>query len=84
MRYATEEGDGAEVGLGTKYRWVLIPAPILTPQPQVYCGRYISAHMLQHYEGSGHPMVLSYVDLSTWCYQCQAYVHHQVGPRQTL
>nr|KAF6435552.1 histone deacetylase 6 [Rousettus aegyptiacus] len=44
---------------------------------EVYCGRYISAHMLQHYEGSGHPMVLSYVDLSTWCYQCQAYVHHQ-------
>ncbi|ELK03432.1 histone deacetylase 6 [Pteropus alecto] len=44
---------------------------------EVYCGRYISAHMLQHYEVSGHPMVLSYVDLSTWCYQCQAYVHHQ-------
>ncbi|XP_039699671.1 protein deacetylase HDAC6 isoform X1 [Pteropus medius] len=44
---------------------------------EVYCGRYISAHMLQHYKVSGHPMVLSYVDLSTWCYQCQAYVHHQ-------
>ncbi|XP_019485164.1 PREDICTED: histone deacetylase 6 isoform X1 [Hipposideros armiger] len=44
---------------------------------EVYCSRYISAHMLQHHEGSGHPLVLSYVDLSTWCYQCQAYVHHQ-------
>ncbi|XP_066212385.1 histone deacetylase 6 isoform X1 [Saccopteryx leptura] len=44
---------------------------------EVYCGRYINAHMLQHHEGSGHPLVLSYVDLSTWCYQCQAYVHHQ-------
>nr|XP_044619595.1 histone deacetylase 6 isoform X5 [Equus asinus] len=44
---------------------------------QVYCGRYINAHMLQHHEGSGHPLVLSYVDLSTWCYYCQAYVHHQ-------
>ncbi|XP_039074207.1 histone deacetylase 6 isoform X1 [Hyaena hyaena] len=44
---------------------------------QVYCGRYISAHMLQHHEGSGHPLVLSYVDLSTWCYNCEAYVHHQ-------
>ncbi|XP_040324907.1 protein deacetylase HDAC6 isoform X2 [Herpailurus yagouaroundi] len=44
---------------------------------QVYCGRYVSAHMLQHHEGSGHPLVLSYVDLSTWCYSCEAYVHHQ-------
>ncbi|XP_054422439.1 histone deacetylase 6 [Pteronotus mesoamericanus] len=44
---------------------------------EVYCSRYINAHMLQHHEDSGHPLVLSYVDLSTWCYQCQAYVHHQ-------
>ncbi|XP_043313829.1 histone deacetylase 6 isoform X1 [Cervus canadensis] len=44
---------------------------------QVYCGRYISAHMLQHHEGSGHPLVLSYADLSAWCYHCQAYVHHK-------
>ncbi|XP_077844049.1 protein deacetylase HDAC6 isoform X17 [Macaca mulatta] len=47
---------------------------------QVYCGRYINGHMLQHHENSGHPLVLSYIDLSTWCYYCQAYVHHQVGP----
>jgi len=33
--------------------------------------------MLQHHEVSGHPLVLSYVDLSTWCYNCEAYVHHQ-------
>ncbi|XP_077844039.1 protein deacetylase HDAC6 isoform X8 [Macaca mulatta] len=44
---------------------------------QVYCGRYINGHMLQHHENSGHPLVLSYIDLSTWCYYCQAYVHHQ-------
>ncbi|XP_021572377.1 histone deacetylase 6 [Carlito syrichta] len=44
---------------------------------QVYCGRYINAHMLQHHQDSGHPLVLSYVDLSAWCYHCQAYVHHQ-------
>lgn len=60
------------------------PYPTLVPPPQVYCGRYINAHMLQHHEGSGHPLVLSYVDLSTWCYYCQAYVHHQVDPGQTL
>lgn len=58
------------------------PHPMLPPQPQVHCGRYISAHMLQHHEVSGHPLVLSYVDLSTWCYNCEAYVHHQVGPGQ--
>ncbi|XP_069319113.1 histone deacetylase 6 isoform X1 [Eulemur rufifrons] len=44
---------------------------------QVYCGRYINGHMLQHHRDSGHPLVLSYVDLSAWCYHCQAYVHHQ-------
>ncbi|KAM5290542.1 protein deacetylase HDAC6 isoform 2-T6 [Glossophaga mutica] len=44
---------------------------------EVYCSRYVNAHMLQHHESSGHPLVLSYVDLSTWCYRCQAYVHHQ-------
>ncbi|XP_014318481.1 histone deacetylase 6 isoform X1 [Myotis lucifugus] len=44
---------------------------------EVYCSRYINAHMMQHHESSGHPLVLSYTDLSTWCYPCQAYVHHQ-------
>nr|KAF6294602.1 histone deacetylase 6 [Pipistrellus kuhlii] len=44
---------------------------------EVYCSRYINAHMVRHYESSGHPLVLSYTDLSTWCYPCQAYVHHQ-------
>ncbi|XP_058148075.1 histone deacetylase 6 isoform X2 [Dasypus novemcinctus] len=44
---------------------------------QVHCGRYINAHMIRHHEDSGHPLVLSYVDLSTWCYHCQAYIHHQ-------
>ncbi|XP_051823997.1 histone deacetylase 6 [Antechinus flavipes] len=45
---------------------------------QVHCGRYIQAHMLQHHEASGHPVVLSYADLSVWCYACQAYVNHEV------
>ncbi|XP_008840774.1 histone deacetylase 6 [Nannospalax galili] len=44
---------------------------------QVYCSRYINAHMVHHHEASEHPLVLSCVDLSTWCYVCQAYVHHQ-------
>ncbi|XP_059108968.1 histone deacetylase 6 isoform X3 [Peromyscus eremicus] len=44
---------------------------------QVYCSRYVNSHMVHHHEASEHPLVLSCVDLSTWCYLCQAYVHHQ-------
>ncbi|XP_055453462.1 histone deacetylase 6 isoform X1 [Psammomys obesus] len=44
---------------------------------QVYCSRYVNGHMVCHHEASEHPLVLSCVDLSTWCYLCQAYVHHQ-------
>lgn len=44
---------------------------------QVYCSRYVNAHMVCHHEASEHPLVLSCVDLSTWCYVCQAYVHHE-------
>lgn len=44
---------------------------------QVYCSRYVNAHMVRHHEASEHPLVLSCVDLSTWCYICQAYVHHE-------
>ncbi|XP_020028175.1 protein deacetylase HDAC6 isoform X2 [Castor canadensis] len=44
---------------------------------KIYCSRYVSAHMVCHFEASRHPLVLSCVDLSAWCYICQAYVHHQ-------
>ncbi|KAM7134140.1 protein deacetylase HDAC6 isoform 2-T3 [Macrochelys suwanniensis] len=43
---------------------------------QVLCGRYVNQHMLAHGSLSGHPLVLSYADLSVWCYACQSYVHH--------
>ncbi|CAM4691602.1 unnamed protein product [Lepidochelys olivacea] len=43
---------------------------------RVLCGRYINQHMLAHGSLSGHPLVLSYADLSVWCYACQSYVHH--------
>lgn len=43
---------------------------------QVLCGRYVHQHMLAHGSISGHPLVLSYADLSVWCYTCQSYVHH--------
>ncbi|KAM4662765.1 protein deacetylase HDAC6 isoform 2-T3 [Discoglossus pictus] len=45
---------------------------------QVLCGRYVSQHMLSHCLTSGHHLVLSFSDLSVWCYGCEAYVHHEV------
>uniref|UniRef100_A0A670K0D0 Protein deacetylase HDAC6 n=1 Tax=Podarcis muralis TaxID=64176 RepID=A0A670K0D0_PODMU len=46
---------------------------------KVCCGRYIKQHMVAHNSESGHPLVLSFADLSVWCYGCQAYVHHPVS-----
>ncbi|KAG8129822.1 hypothetical protein E2320_016503 [Naja naja] len=46
---------------------------------KVCCGRYINQHMLDHNKESGHPLVLSFADLSAWCYDCQAYIHHPVS-----
>ncbi|XP_077185614.1 protein deacetylase HDAC6 isoform X2 [Paroedura picta] len=43
---------------------------------KVCCGRYINRHMVAHNSESGHPLVLSFADLSVWCYGCQDYVHH--------
>ncbi|XP_061470052.1 histone deacetylase 6 isoform X2 [Rhineura floridana] len=45
---------------------------------KICCGRYIKQHMVAHNSESGHPLVLGSVDLSVWCYGCQAYVHHPI------
>uniref|UniRef100_A0A8C5Q0G5 Protein deacetylase HDAC6 n=1 Tax=Leptobrachium leishanense TaxID=445787 RepID=A0A8C5Q0G5_9ANUR len=45
---------------------------------QVHCGRYIAQHMLAHHATSGHSVVLSFSDISVWCYACESYVHHEV------
>ena len=44
----------------------------------MFCGRYVNEHMVTHGVMSEHPMVLSFSDLSVWCYMCEAYVHNQV------
>ncbi|MEQ2165545.1 hypothetical protein GOODEAATRI_017946, partial [Goodea atripinnis] len=44
---------------------------------QVCCGRYVNEHMVIHGATLEHPMVLSFSDLSVWCYLCESYVHHQ-------
>ncbi|XP_018542984.1 histone deacetylase 6 isoform X2 [Lates calcarifer] len=45
---------------------------------QVFCGRYVNEHMLTHGTVSEHPVVLSFSDLSVWCYLCEAYIHNQI------
>lgn len=45
---------------------------------KVYCGRYVNEHMVTHGVVSEHPMVLSFCDLSVWCYLCESYIHNQV------
>ncbi|KAL4646267.1 histone deacetylase 6 isoform X1 [Arapaima gigas] len=45
---------------------------------KVFCGRYVNQHMVTHGQVSEHPLVLSFSDLSVWCYGCEAYVHNKV------
>ncbi|KAL7398766.1 hypothetical protein ABVT39_014861 [Epinephelus coioides] len=45
---------------------------------QVLCGRYVNEHMVNHGVVSEHPLVLSFSDLSVWCYLCEAYIHNQI------
>uniref|UniRef100_A0A8C6WN44 Protein deacetylase HDAC6 n=1 Tax=Neogobius melanostomus TaxID=47308 RepID=A0A8C6WN44_9GOBI len=45
---------------------------------KVCCGRYVNEHMVIHGVTAEHPVVLSYADLSVWCYLCESYVHNQV------
>ncbi|XP_047441722.1 histone deacetylase 6 [Mugil cephalus] len=45
---------------------------------QVFCGRYVNEDMVSHGVMSEHPLVLSFSDLSVWCYPCEAYLHHQL------
>ncbi|KER25965.1 hypothetical protein T265_06715 [Opisthorchis viverrini] len=45
----------------------------------VFCGRYANSHMVEHFTSTRHPLVLSFADLSSWCYECEAYVHNELG-----
>ena len=46
---------------------------------QVFCGRYVNKHMVYHTRETNHSMVLSFSDLSVWCYSCDSYVHNRVS-----
>jgi len=40
----------------------------------VFCSRYVNCHMVEHNSASGHMVVLSFSDLSVWCYGCDSYI----------
>ena len=37
----------------------------------VACSRYVNEHMSMHSETAGHPLVVSFSDLSIWCNACE-------------
>lgn len=45
---------------------------------QIYCSRYINQHMLMHTQSTNHPIVLSFYDISMWCYGCDDFVDNIV------
>ncbi|KAI6172335.1 UBP-type domain-containing protein [Aphelenchoides besseyi] len=45
---------------------------------EVNCGRFVGGHALEHASTTKHAMALSFSDLSSWCYECNAYVHNDV------
>ena len=40
----------------------------------VACGRHVQSHMVAHREKTGHSMVCGFMDISFWCYACDAYI----------
>lgn len=46
---------------------------------QIYCSRYVNQHMLLHTQNTNHPIVLSFYDISMWCYGCDDFVDHSVS-----
>ncbi|XP_034945547.1 histone deacetylase 6 isoform X2 [Chelonus insularis] len=38
------------------------------------CARIVNQHAILHGQNLGHPLTLSFTDLSVWCYECEAYI----------
>ena len=45
---------------------------------EVYCSRFVNNHMVEHFNSTKHSMVLSFSDLSIWCYACDSYVENDL------
>uniref|UniRef100_A0A0B7AC38 UBP-type domain-containing protein n=1 Tax=Arion vulgaris TaxID=1028688 RepID=A0A0B7AC38_9EUPU len=44
----------------------------------VQCSRFVNEHMMMHKIETGHNVVLSFSDLSVWCYGCENYVDNEL------
>jgi histone deacetylase 6 len=53
---------------GTVENWICLTCY------SVFCGRYVQQHMVRHSDETGHPIALSFADLSVWCYGCDSYL----------
>ncbi|XP_048253053.1 histone deacetylase 6-like isoform X2 [Haliotis rufescens] len=67
-----DTGDPCDVCGDLSENWVCLVCY------KVFCSRFVNEHMLFHGIEAGHLMVLSYADLSVWCYGCDHYVDNQV------
>lgn len=45
---------------------------------KTFCSRFVRGHMAEHFEETQHPLVLSFSDISVWCYVCDSYIHNQI------
>ena len=43
----------------------------------VFCSRYVKAHMSTHYDEMKHAVAFSLADGSFWCYICNSYIINQ-------
>ncbi|XP_065175065.1 histone deacetylase 6-like [Sycon ciliatum] len=51
----------------------------------IACGREVKAHMLEHNRTNpDHPLVVSFADLSVWCYDCDSYIDRMQRLRPKL
>jgi len=41
------------------------------------CSRYVKGHASTHNADTGHPISISFSDLSVWCYKCDEYIKHR-------
>lgn len=45
---------------------------------EVFCSRFVNSHMVEHFMHVNHAMVLSFSDLSIWCYNCDSYLENDI------
>ncbi|OQV13167.1 putative Histone deacetylase 6 [Hypsibius exemplaris] len=45
---------------------------------QVHCSRHVNGDAQRHRDREGHELVLSYADLSVWCFACDSYINNPI------